>query len=69
MLKLTRKVGERIVVGDRIIVSVEQIKPGRVLIGIQTPLTTGVLREELLTAEELKILEENARNHPTEDVR
>jgi carbon storage regulator len=48
MLVLTRKQGERIQIGDGIVVSVERIVGGRVQIGIEAPQAVRILREELL---------------------
>ena len=45
---LTRKQGERIQIGDGIVVSVERIVGGRVQIGIEAPQAVRILREELL---------------------
>jgi len=47
MLVLTRKLGERIVIGDDIVVTVVAIGPGRVRLGIEAPPTVPVLRDEL----------------------
>jgi carbon storage regulator len=51
MLVLTRKVGERIVIDDRIEVEVLGITGNRVRLGIQAPSGVDVLRSELLPAE------------------
>jgi carbon storage regulator len=50
MLVLSRKVGERIVIGDQISVSVVRIGPGTVRIGIEAPADVPVVREELTSA-------------------
>ena len=47
MLSLSRKTGERIYIGDDIIVSVADIKKGRVVLGIQAPLNLAIWREEI----------------------
>lgn len=47
MLVLTRKVGERIVIGGEIAVSVEAIVGSRVRIGIEAPRHIDIRREEL----------------------
>jgi carbon storage regulator len=50
MLVLSRKVGERIVIGEQISVSVVRIGPGTVRIGIEAPADVPVVREELTGA-------------------
>jgi carbon storage regulator len=47
MLVLTRKVGERIHIGDSIIVTVVRIQNDKVRIGIEAPSSVGVHREEV----------------------
>jgi carbon storage regulator len=48
MLVLSRKVGERIVVGDRITITVVRMGQGNVRIGIDAPGDMAIVREELL---------------------
>jgi carbon storage regulator len=47
MLVLSRKVGERILIGDKIAVTVVRIAQGGVRIGIEAPPDWAVVREEL----------------------
>ena len=47
MLVLSRKEGEKIVVGNDIVITVVEIGRGRVKIGIQAPRTMGVDRSEV----------------------
>jgi carbon storage regulator len=47
MLVLSRKVGERILIGDRIRVTVVRITGGGVRIGIEAPSDMTVIRQEL----------------------
>jgi len=47
MLVLSRKAGERIVIGDNIIVTVTRIRGGRVNIGVEAPREKKVLRYEV----------------------
>ena len=47
MLILSRKVGEKIKIGEDVYVTVLNIKGGRVKIGVSAPETTKVLREEV----------------------
>ena len=48
MLVLTRKLGERIVIGDNIVLTVVKIDNGKVRLGIDAPKAISVYREELL---------------------
>ncbi len=47
MLVVSRKVGERILIGDQISVTVIKVGSGGVRIGIQAPKELAVVREEL----------------------
>jgi carbon storage regulator len=47
VLVLSRKVGERILIGDRITVTIVKIGHGGVRIGIEAPPELAVVREEL----------------------
>ena len=47
MLVITRKVGERIVIGDSVVITVIQTQRGRVRVGVEAPPRVLVLREEL----------------------
>lgn len=57
MLVLSRKIGERIVIGDGVEVSVVRIQGGRVMLGVVAPREVPVNREELL----LRLPEDLAR--------
>jgi carbon storage regulator len=48
MLVLSRKVGERIVIGGDIVVTVVRIQGQQVRIGIEAPSEVSVMREELV---------------------
>ena len=48
MLVLRRRVGERIVIADKIVFSILAINGQRVKIGIEAPLDIPISREELL---------------------
>jgi len=56
VLVLSRKLGERILIGDKISVTVVKIGHGGVRIGVEAPPELAVVREEL--AEELKRAEQ-----------
>jgi carbon storage regulator len=47
MLVLSRKVGERILIGDQVTVTVVRITGGGVRLGIEAPPELAVIREEL----------------------
>jgi carbon storage regulator len=47
MLVLSRKVGERILIGDDIRVTIVRISGGGVRVGIEAPASLTVVREEL----------------------
>lgn len=47
MLVLSRKIGERILIGDKIAVTVVKIGHGGVRIGVEAPPELAVVREEL----------------------
>ena len=48
MLVLSRKIGERILIGDNIAVTVVRISQGIVRIGIEAPRDMSVVREEVV---------------------
>ncbi|HEY4231962.1 MAG TPA: carbon storage regulator [Lacipirellulaceae bacterium] len=58
MLVLSRKVGERILIGDKIAVTVVKLGHGGVRIGIEAPAEMAVVREELAAA-----MDEAERNY------
>jgi carbon storage regulator len=47
MLVLSRKIGERIIIGDAIVVTVLEVGHCRVRIGIDAPLRVNIRREEV----------------------
>jgi carbon storage regulator len=47
MLELTRRVGENIIIGDNVIVSILSIKGDKVKIGVIAPKEVSVHREEI----------------------
>ena len=47
MLVLSRKLGEKIVIGDNIIVTVVKIDRNQIRLGIEAPLEVPVYREEI----------------------
>jgi carbon storage regulator len=63
VLVLSRKVGERILIGEKILVTVVKIAHGGVRIGIDAPTELAVVREELATE-----LERTERALATEEI-
>ena len=53
MLVLSRKSGEKILIGDKISITVVRIAPGIVRIGVEAPDDLPILREELTTGSKL----------------
>ena len=47
MLVLTRKVGEKINIGDDVVVSIVEIGRGKVRIGVEAPRQVSILRQEV----------------------
>ena len=47
MLVLSRKAGERILVGDDVAITIVRIGPNSVRVGIEAPKSTNIVREEL----------------------
>lgn len=58
MLVLSRKVGERILIGDNIAITVVRVAGGGVRLGIEAPADLPVVREELAEAMRKAIREE-----------
>lgn len=50
MLVLSRKVGQRILIGDKIAVTVVKLGNGGVRIGVEAPAEMAIVREELAEA-------------------
>ena len=48
MLVLSRKIGERIVIGENIVITVVDIDRGKIRLGIEAPRDVPIYREELL---------------------
>lgn len=51
MLVLTRRIGENIIIGDDIVVTLCKIRGGQVAIGVTAPDHVNIVREELLPAD------------------
>ncbi len=58
MLVLSRKMGERVIIGSNIIVTVLEVRGERVKLGFKAPLDTPIHREEIardIHAEEMQV--------------
>ncbi len=62
MLVLSRKLGEKLIIGDNIVVTVVKIDRNQIRIGIEAPREVSVYREELIprTRERLSVAAMNA---------
>ena len=47
MLVVSRKVGERILIGDKIAITIVKVGSGAVRVGVEAPPEMAVMREEL----------------------
>lgn len=65
MLVLSRKIGEKIVIGDNVTVVVSRVNGNRVTLGIEAPSEMRILRGELpeLSAQELHDIERRVSEH------
>jgi carbon storage regulator len=68
MLVLNRKIGERILIGDDIVVTVVKVQGKQVRIGIEAPLSVSIRRQELLPQQESAASALHQRLHPVEAV-
>jgi carbon storage regulator len=66
MLVLTRKAGERIVIGENIVVTIVESRGDRVRIGIEAPQHVPVHREEVARRIEVEQDEDSAVSAPDE---
>lgn len=62
MLVLSRKVGERLLIGDQIAITVVRIQGGGVRIGVEAPPHLAVIREELKEKLEQQRLDEQSNS-------
>ncbi|WP_437224945.1 carbon storage regulator CsrA [Planctomicrobium sp. SH661] len=50
MLTLSRKRGERIMIGDSIVIRIQEVRGDKVRIGIEAPKNIAIYREEIYSA-------------------
>ncbi len=66
MLVVTRKVGERIMIGDKVVVTVVRIAGNIVRVGVEAPANYAVVRKELVDKESFeKDLSDRTAAHST----
>ena len=63
MLVLTRKVGQRVLIGDNVAVTIVRVSQGTVRLGIEAPPETPIVREELQL--EMEATDAAKRANPT----
>jgi carbon storage regulator len=65
MLVLSRKIGERIVIGDNVVVQVLAVRRGQIRLGITAPTTVPIRREELPRNSPGEVRQDRAAQHGT----
>ena len=63
MLILTRRVGETVVIGDNVTVTVLGVKGNQVRLGVNAPREVAVHREEIFERIKREQIEEKSRQH------
>ncbi|MDA7952016.1 MAG: carbon storage regulator [Pirellulaceae bacterium] len=66
MLILSRKSGEKIVIGENVTIRVNRVKGNRVTLAIEAPKDIRIIRSELNSLEK-KDLKENPKSEPSEE--
>ncbi len=65
MLVLSRKLGERIVIGDNLVVTVVAVDHGKVRLGFEAPESVAIRREELLFDPPIRrVISKNGQRSP-----
>ncbi len=67
MLILTRRVGETLMIGDEVSVTVLGVKGNQVRVGIQAPKSVAVHREEIFRRIQREKQQSAAGHHPGQD--
>ena len=62
MLVLSRKVGEKILIGDKISVTIVRVAQGTVRVGVEAPQEMAIVREEIKEQQQTAAREENVPN-------
>ena len=61
MMMLTRKIGEKIMIGDDVVITVVDISHGKARLGFEAPRSVNILRGELITRKEKQDAENQAK--------
>lgn len=61
MLVLSRKIGEGLMIGDNILLTVNRVAGNRVTIGIAAPQSVRIVRDENMSPEQRQTLEANIK--------
>jgi carbon storage regulator len=61
MLVLSRKLGEKIFIGESICITVADIDRGKIRLGFECPKDVQILREELLTREQYDAVQQSVQ--------
>ncbi len=69
MLILSRRVGERVVIGEGISITVLRVKGNQVRLGVEAPKNIAVQREELSDRSKPEVAHSSAGGEPGEVVR
>jgi len=67
MLVLTRGIGDRIVIGNDIVLTVVRIRGQRVQLGFEAPPNTPIRRGETLVGHQSELTAEVVLSHPDQD--
>jgi carbon storage regulator len=67
MLVLSRKVGEKILIGDNVSITVVRVQGDKVRIGVEAPEDVVVLREEIKDRDDLPVAIKAPQEAPQED--
>ena len=62
MLVLSRRLGEKIYVGEDIVITIVDIDRGKIRIGIEAPRDVPIYRHELLPVKKLSLKHQSERN-------
>lgn len=62
MLVLSRRVGEKIIIGDDITITIVRVSQGTVRIGVDAPRTMAVIRQEVAGAKRDSFLENSSES-------
>ena len=61
MLVLSRKIGQRILIGDDIVITIVKVSGDKCRVGIDAPRNVPIVREELVLAAKLAVITESEK--------